>query len=597
MARYSDFASSDEAVLVETDDFAIVYDKQNRAFRKKRWNSSTKSWTSAKAPYSAIVCKDGSTVWAENSEGKTIASGEAGVDDASVIQKAIDIVPQNGIVKLVGEFIVKPRVWSDKTSRYYSLILKSHITLEGGKLIAEGSAPFTVIGTRCHVSDEDVYDVTIRNLVIDAQTKNPYVLDVIGLSGSGDNYCYRAVAEDIKIFGGKYYGITTAKAYYTRFSNIYVEGVKRGGFYIGAYSYNIKGENLTIKDVSGDPNSEPYPEGCGLGIMDGTTNVTLSNIHTINSAYQGVYLGTSHQVEINGLIIDNTPTDSSQVSSAGICVTGTNEQVHISNFLIRTPNTSDYAVKFRTTADQYNIVFSNGHISKGYVYFEDQDYKCRHIKFDGIRFAVQNDAIVTDSDCVEGLFIENCYFGEVKRCAIKTIGSTYVFIKNNWIRATAEADNTYDVIDISGCVHAWVIDNMIIGVKAARYGVNMDSSTNIARIYRNNFFNVVNALNRVGSNLYIRQNRGYTTENSGTATFSGDGSTTDFEIGAHGLAITDPSKIVVKVSPVSSDAIAASPCVGYVDPADNTKIRVKFASAPASGADNVKIVWEAQVIS
>ena len=97
------------------------------------------------------------------------------------------------------------------------------------------------------------------------------------------------------------------------------------------------------------------------------------------------------------------------------------------------------------------------------------------------------------------------------------------------------------------------------------------------------------------TNLYAIKNRGYITENSGVATFSGDGSTTDFEIGVHGLAVTDPDKIVVKVTPISSDAIAASPCIGYVDPADNTKIRVKFASAPASGTDNVKIIWKAEV--
>jgi len=84
--------------------------------------------------------------------------------------------------------------------------------------------------------------------------------------------------------------------------------------------------------------------------------------------------------------------------------------------------------------------------------------------------------------------------------------------------------------------------------------------------------------------------------NGGTATFSGDGTTTDFSIGAHGLAIEDPNKIVVKVTPISSDAITASPCVGYVDPVDNTKIRVKFASAPIAGTDNVKIIWEAQVV-
>jgi len=95
----------------------------------------------------------------------------------------------------------------------------------------------------------------------------------------------------------------------------------------------------------------------------------------------------------------------------------------------------------------------------------------------------------------------------------------------------------------------------------------------------------------------IKNNIGYTTENSGVATFSGDGVAKVFEIGAHGLVTTDPSKIAVKVTPASSDAIAASPCVGYVDPVDNTKIKVKFSSAPDSGADNVKIVWYAEVIS
>ena len=99
------------------------------------------------------------------------------------------------------------------------------------------------------------------------------------------------------------------------------------------------------------------------------------------------------------------------------------------------------------------------------------------------------------------------------------------------------------------------------------------------------------------TNLEIRGNPAYPTENAGTTTFSGDGTTTDFLIGDHGLAVTDPTKIIVKVTPISADAIAASPCVGYVDPADNTKIRVKFANPPASGTDNVQIIWEAQVVS
>jgi len=76
--------------------------------------------------------------------------------------------------------------------------------------------------------------------------------------------------------------------------------------------------------------------------------------------------------------------------------------------------------------------------------------------------------------------------------------------------------------------------------------------------------------------------------NSGTAIFSGDGSTTSFNI-AHGLATT-PTK--VRVSPASPDAEGC-----YADPADAdaTNIVVKFKTAPPSGTDNVKISWEAEV--
>ena len=97
-------------------------------------------------------------------------------------------------------------------------------------------------------------------------------------------------------------------------------------------------------------------------------------------------------------------------------------------------------------------------------------------------------------------------------------------------------------------------------------------------------------------------NMGYVTENSGVATLNGDATTTDFLIGSHGLSpsITDPSKVVVKCTPASADAIAASPLVCYLSDEDADgvyeSIRVKFASAPPSGTNNVKVVWEVEYI-
>jgi len=104
------------------------------------------------------------------------------------------------------------------------------------------------------------------------------------------------------------------------------------------------------------------------------------------------------------------------------------------------------------------------------------------------------------------------------------------------------------------------------------------------------------------NDIIVYKNKEYITENSGTATLSGDGSTTDFLIGEHGLSpsIDDPSKVVVKCTPASPDAIAASPLVCYLSDEDTDgnyeSIRVKFSSAPPSGTDNVKVVWEAEYV-
>jgi len=44
MARYSEVATSDEAVLVETDDFAIVFNKSSQKFYIKWWDAAASTW-------------------------------------------------------------------------------------------------------------------------------------------------------------------------------------------------------------------------------------------------------------------------------------------------------------------------------------------------------------------------------------------------------------------------------------------------------------------------------------------------------------------------------------------------------------------------
>jgi len=72
----------------------------------------------------------------------------------------------------------------------------------------------------------------------------------------------------------------------------------------------------------------------------------------------------------------------------------------------------------------------------------------------------------------------------------------------------------------------------------------------------------------------------------GIATFSGDGSTTEFKI-EHGLVST-PSKY--GVSPLTPDAHADKTIS-----VDSTYITITFSTAPPSGTDNLKFSWWAEV--
>ena len=67
--------------------------------------------THIKGPYSAIVYKDGSSIYAEDANGTTIAEGEAGVDDASVIQSAIDALDDGETLLIkAGTYILNSKI-------------------------------------------------------------------------------------------------------------------------------------------------------------------------------------------------------------------------------------------------------------------------------------------------------------------------------------------------------------------------------------------------------------------------------------------------------------------------------------------------------
>jgi hypothetical protein len=89
-----------------------------------------------------------------------------------------------------------------------------------------------------------------------------------------------------------------------------------------------------------------------------------------------------------------------------------------------------------------------------------------------------------------------------------------------------------------------------------------------------------------GASSKVRNIIGFVTQNGGTATFSGNGSTTTFTI-AHGLAST-PTKVLVTAGSSAAKG-------DFYVTASATNITVTYGTAPASGTNNVILNWYAEV--
>jgi len=175
-----------------------------------------------------------------------------------------------------------------------------------------------------------------------------------------------------------------------------------------------------------------------------------------------------------------------------------------------------------------------------------------------------------------------------------------------------EEANKYDQIRIEGTdVGPTYAQDIIIQANKfwdqqarARYVVSTNDYADYFIIRDNAMRNAAQVsplINIAGTHNIVKRNLGWVTENSDVLTASGDGAATEFNISSHGLAEspTDPSRIHAEATPVSSDAQTASPCAIYpIDlDADGAyeALRVKFASAPAAGTNNVKVRWRAEL--
>jgi len=479
-------------------------------------------------PYSAIVYKEGDEVRAEDRKGRKIASGASGVDDASVIQSAIDSVANAGGGKVfirAGTYII-PSIPEGS----WAIIVESGI-----EVIGEGEATIIRLADGLSVSSESgavrlKSNSAIYNLILDGN-KDAVSGDLNGLELIGSHS--KAIGVHVK--GWTKYGIRPLNSEGILIHECIGESCGWSNFMAG----NIKNSIISNCIAFNAGHS-----GISLDILDGCTIIG-------NTCYENTYCGIrlgedSKRSTVTGNVCYGN-------SGPGIRLHGPVSRCLISGNVCLE---NEFVGIGLDGESHYNVISNN--------------FCLRNKK--GIRLEAASHNII-----VGNLLMENY--------------------------ATADPSGEH-VLLAKDCHYNFITGNILRigeGERQTAYGIYISSSTPAStnnRIFDNDLYDsaALQIIYDGGENTIIRGNFGWITENSGTQTFDGDGSTKDFPIGAHGLVITDPSKIVVKVSPVSQDAIDASPCVGYVDPNDHTKIRVKFDSAPASGSDNVKITWEAIVI-
>lgn len=210
---------------------------------------------------------------------------------------------------------------------------------------------------------------------------------------------------------------------------------------------------------------------------------------------------------------------------------------------------------------------------------------------------VNYDSIYIPSTCADNIISGNVWNSHPpKRHAIFVEGQRNVIIGNtmfdldndnviqingarNIIVGNTVISSAYDGIEVNGdlCVvsHNLLRDD----------GVGLDINS-VDNIIINNILdaNTVNA--DIVSGSIVKHNKGYVTENSGVATFSGDGTTTVFKI-SHGLVST-PSKYAP--TPLTPDADASRTVT-----VDDTYIIITYDTAPPSGTDNLKFGWWAKI--
>jgi len=500
------------------------------------------------SPASVIVFREGN--YAVAVDGKTKEVLARSTDHTEVIQKALGSLTPNRTWKETVVLMSDFEVTGIEVPSYTRLVIL-------GKIKLKDNANATVIDT-----EQFATEVEIVAGIVDGNKDNQ--------NPSGEIYGIRLNAATnsavigTKVINAHYDGVIVAGGFRNKVIGVHAEGCGHNG----------------VAFWAGD--RDTYRGHLGIGIT------------ARNNALEGVGLG-----DVNGVVLLGLQTSG---NSKGVAVDGGVDIV----ILGHRSEGDEYGAFIAGINITYNGFKIKNSISRGIIIKAASDGALP----DGIKLAVgdvegsQGHGIdIWDSKLVE---IDNVTVKGSAMHGLSVVGSQK--LHEIRVRNSMFIDNGSAGIRI-GATDSKISKVVLRGVvsRGNKYGVYVGDNTEMDELViedcdlRDNTDEAIHWYATVATKI-IRRNRGFVTENSGVAVFSGDGSTTEFTVGAgHGLSVSpsDPSRLLIVCTPVSPDAMAASPLVCYPEDADADgkyeTIKVKFASAPASGTNNVKVRWEAKL--
>ncbi|RLC76269.1 MAG: hypothetical protein DRI61_13570, partial [Chloroflexi bacterium] len=353
----------------------------------------------------------------------------------------------------------------------------------------------------------------------------------------------------------------------------------------GYSAYDIRILNIHAHHSKGDT------------IEVGGERIWIENCHLHN--------GTEHEIHLSGakkaFVINNYLHDNdAQLFSFGHA---NSEKVIVTNNILE--NTSHEAIYFPDDACN-DIIFSNNYFRNVYWairtqvactnllisnnIFVDSDYYAIELAGGSTECIIQNNIFYSCDKAIYANGNRILVSGNIIKATPEqgiVLGGSCNTIINNYIEA---GWGSYYPVSITG-TYIKISHNIIRqGGTSANYLIFEDGSADYNEITNNNLRvgnPTISAIKRIGSHTIVKENLGYTTENSGSYEITGDGTNTSFTI-SHGLATT-PTNIII--TPTNASMASAD---WYVSSWDATNFTITFTSAPASGT-KLSFKWYAEV--